>query len=125
MQSMFQSCSALTELDLSNFNTFSVTNMQSMFQSCRALTELDLSNFNTSSVTNMSYMFMGNKALTTIYVSDFWKTDSVTNSINMFQNCTSLAGGAGTTFDSNHLDKEYARIDEGTSIPGYFTSKNS
>ena len=57
MRNMFKSCSKLTSLDVSDFDTSSVTNMSSMFSSCSKLTSLDLSNFNTSSVTNMSYMF--------------------------------------------------------------------
>ena len=41
----------------------------------------------------------------------------------MFYNSTNLVGGAGTRYDANHVDKTYARIDGGTSNPGYFTSK--
>ena len=41
----------------------------------------------------------------------------------MFKNCTSLVGGKGTTYDANHVDKEYAHIDGGSSNPGYFTAK--
>ena len=29
----------------------------------------------------------------------------------------------GTTYDANHTDKTYARIDGGVSNPGYFTAK--
>ena len=31
----------------------------------------------------------------------------------------------GTAYDENHTDKAYARIDGGTSNPGYFTAKNA
>lgn len=41
----------------------------------------------------------------------------------MFYGCTSLVGGAGTTYDSSHYNGVYARIDGGTSAPGYFTAK--
>ena len=43
----------------------------------------------------------------------------------MFNNCTSLVGGQGTTYDDSHIDKTYAHIDGGTSNPGYFTDKNA
>ena len=56
---MFEGCSSLTELNLSNFNTNNVTNMQSIFKECSSLTELNLSNFNTNNVTNMENMFEG------------------------------------------------------------------
>ena len=32
-------------------------------------------------------------------------------------------GGAGTKYDASHVSKTYARIDGGTSNPGYFTAK--
>ena len=50
---MFNKCSSLTSLNLSNFNTNNVTNMDSMFNKCSSLTSLNLSNFNTNNVTNM------------------------------------------------------------------------
>ena len=37
----------LTELNLNNFNTESVTNMNSLFFDCKKLVKLDLSNFKT------------------------------------------------------------------------------
>ncbi|PDD47115.1 hypothetical protein A4P37_14465, partial [Listeria monocytogenes] len=47
MQAMFYDCTGLEELDVSNFDTSSVTNMAYMFQNCTSLEELDLSNFDT------------------------------------------------------------------------------
>ena len=43
----------------------------------------------------------------------------------MFGLSTNLVGGAGTKYDANHVDKTYARIDGGASLPGYFTLKNN
>ena len=54
---MFDGCSSLNELNLSNFNTNNVTKMYCMFSGCSSLKELNLSNFNTNNVTNMSCMF--------------------------------------------------------------------
>ena len=151
MKSMFYFCTSLTSLDLSNFNTSKVTNMLYIFSGCSSLTSLNLSNFNTSNITDMSYMFYGLYLLTEldlssfdtskvttmvemfngdgttmslkkIYVSDKFVTTNVTNSTNMFGDCNNLVGGNGTTFDSNNIDKTYARIDS-SSTPGYFTLK--
>ena len=119
MRWMFYSSQATT-LDLSNFDTSKVTNMADMFASSQATT-LDLSSFNTSNVTEMGSMFSNTSNLKTIY-ADFILNKNL-YSVGMFNNCTSLVGGAGTKFDSNHVDKEYARIDGGTSNPGYFTAK--
>ena len=123
MNWMFRDCSGLTSLDLSGLDTSSVTKMSSMFYGCRALTSLDLSSFDTSSVTNMRDMFKSCSKLTKIYVSSAFNTNSVTNSLDMFNECTSLKGGEGTAYDSDKIDKTYARIDGGTSAPGYFTEK--
>ena len=119
MGSMFH-ISQATILDVSGFNTSKVTNMYNMFASSKAVT-LDLSSFDTSNVTNMGYMFNNANNLKTIYVSSKFNIDTVTSSTNMFYGCTSLVGGAGTKYNSSYVDKTYARIDGGTSNPGYFT----
>ena len=54
---IFDGCSKIIEINLSNFNTSQVTNMGYMFSRCSSLNSLDLSYFNTSQVTNMGYMF--------------------------------------------------------------------
>ena len=124
MGSMFSGCSSLTALDVSNFDTSKVTNMSWMFSHCFSLTELDLSNFDTSKVTDMSLMFYNCPSLTTIFASDKFVTNGVTSDSDMFSS-PKLQGGAGTVYDENHIDKEYARIDGGTENPGYFTAKTN
>ena len=119
MSRMFEGTKATT-LNLSNFNTSNVTNMYSMFGAIQATT-LDLSSFDTSNVTSMSSMFDSATNLKTIYASDKFNTDNVTTSTNMFLSSTNLVGGAGTKYNSSHVDKAYAHIDGGTSNPGYFT----
>ena len=119
MGAMFQGSQATT-LDVSNFDTSNVTNMNDMFAYSQATT-LDVSNFDTSNVTNMSTMFRSALNLKTIYVNNKFNTDKVTYSTNMFSGCTNLVGGAGTKYNSSYVDKTYARIDGGTSNPGYFT----
>ena len=121
MSNMFRECFHLTSLDLSSFNTSNVTTMSYMFYNCTKLTGLNLSSFNTAKVTNMYYMFFHCNQLVTIYAGQGWNTNAVTSSENMFQLCSRLVGGKGTTYDASHLDKEYARIDGGTSNPGYLT----
>ena len=118
---MFAYCTSLTSIDLSHFNTAKVTDMGYMFYGCTSLTSLDLSSFNTSNVTIMNRMFYCCFDLTTIYAGEGWSTEAVTNSTQMFQNCTNLVGGQGTTYDANHIDKAYAHLDGGPSNPGYFT----
>ena len=127
MSGMFAQCSNLTTLDVSNFNTSSLNFMTGMFQNCSGLTSLDLSNFNTSNVTDMRYVFYECSNLATIYVGEGWNTSSVYVGENMFAGCPVLVGGAGTHYNPDRTDHEYARIDGGpnSQTPGYFTFKDA
>ena len=122
MTSMFQS-TIFTSLDLRKFNTSSVTSMMYMFSENSELTKLDLRSFNTSKVDSMSQMFEECRSLKTIIVSSDFDVRNVEDSSYIFYNCPNLEGGAGTTYDAYHIDKEYARIDGGptSATPGYFT----
>ena len=127
MNCLFADCESLVSLDVSSFDTSNVTNMNSMFSHCRNIVDLDLSNFDTSKVSVMRGMFHDCEKLKTINVSDKFITGNVQNAsgdMHMFLNCSSLTGGNGTTFDANHIDAEYARIDK-PGQPGYFTEKGS
>lgn len=121
----FDLCSNLATVEgLSNLNTENVLNMRSMFEACSSLTSLDLSNFNTAKVKDFGLMFAGCTNLTTIYVGEGWSTEGVTEeSTYMFADCTSLVGGASTSYDDEHKDATYARIDGGEDNPGYLTGK--
>ena len=123
MSSMFCNSSVTSIIGLNNFNTSNVTDMSYMFQSVKA-SELDVSSFNTSKVTNTGLMFALMYNLLTIYSSDKFVIDNITDSYNMFYASNKLVGSAGTKYNGSYVDKTYARIDGGTSNPGYFTAKN-
>ena len=127
MEWMFSDCSGLTRLDVSHWNTKNVTSMWGMFNGCGSLTSLDLSGWNTSNVTLMESMFEDCSSLTTIYCGEAWSTEdvSLSDSENMFLNCTNLMGGNGTVYDALHIDKTYANIDGAPVYPGYLTFKSS
>ena len=56
MSGMFSSCSSLTSLDLSNFNTLNVINMSDMFPDCSSLTTtINIMNATVSSYNTMFY----------------------------------------------------------------------
>ena len=124
---MFNGCTALTTISgLDTLNTTNATNFSSMFNGCSALAEIDIRSFDASKVTNTAGMFNGCTALTTIYAkagTDWSSIATITSSAGMFNSCTNLKGGANTVYDSSKTDKSYARIDGGTSAPGYFTEK--
>ena len=125
MQRMFSGCKSLTSLDISMFNTAQVENMNYMFEGYESLPLLDLSSFNTANVAKMYYMFYGCRALTTIYCSDDWSSGIVHNHSGMFEGCTNIQGGKGTTYDAAKTDIEYARPDGKDGKKGYFTGKEN
>ena len=125
MGGLFRDCSGLKSVNLSSFNTAHVTYMNQMFLGCSSLTSLDLSNFNTLVVQAMNGMFYDCNHLVTIYAGDGWSTTYALLNGGMFTGCTNLVGGMGTTYDANHVNKEYARIDGGPDNPGYFTAKST
>lgn len=92
-----------------------------MFDNTQVKT-LDLSSFDTSNVTDMWDMFASSK-IKTIYTSDTFVTNNANESTYMFTNATNLVGGNGTKYNSSKTDKTFARIDGGSSNPGYFTKK--
>jgi surface protein len=105
-----------------------------MFENCSSLTSLDVSNFNTSNMKNMSYMFQGCSSLQTIYAGN-WKISW--EGVLLFNGCKNLVGGKGTRIEDswqyygedgwNHspfiYDGNLAHIDGGKDNPGLFTAK--
>ena len=81
MKGMFSESAATEIKGLENFDTSNVTNMGNMFVSTK-VTSLDLSGFDTSKITNMAGMFEGTK-VTSLDLSNF-NTSNVTNMNSMF-----------------------------------------
>jgi len=139
MSFMFMHMHSIENLNLSNFDTSKVTSMSGMFYDLDLLTVLDLSSFDTSNVLDYSgrktifgniyeneSMFGFAESLTTIYVSNKWVINPNVSSTSVFTDNSNLVGGAGTIYDSNHTDVEYARVDDpANGKPGYFTLKTS
>ena len=97
MGSLFDGCSSLTELNLTNFDTSKTTDMSYMFKDCTNLTNVDLSTFNTYNVTNMSGMFGNCNSLTSFDLSVFITNNLIKIgketdawSLGLFENCANL-----------------------------------
>ena len=89
MRSMFYECSSLTNINFSNFNTENVIDMSFMFSFCSSLYTLNLSDFNTENVIDMSFMFGFCSSLRDLDISNF-NTENVTQMIGMFSECNLL-----------------------------------
>jgi len=110
---------------LANLNVSEATDLQFLFGGCKALTELDVSSFDTRKVTTMHLMFWACDALTTIYASAKFTTAALEYPQDaLFSYSTALQGGAGTAYAADRVSAEYAHLDS-VSSPGYFTSKSS
>jgi len=91
MFGMFSSCTALTGITgLNTWNTSKVINTGSIFSSCSSLSSLDLSNWNMSANTNTSSMFNGCTSLSSLNIPN-WNLSACTITISMFNGCTSLS----------------------------------
>ena len=141
MEGMFYKCIKLTTLDVSKFDTSNVTNMRIMFSRLLDITELDLSSFDMSKVETVQRMFgtindevsklnkIYVKAGTDLSISEALKNSTAENQSqwpptdDVFYGCKALVGGKGTTWDENHIDVDYARVDGGSDAPGYFSVK--
>ena len=107
MGSVFNGCSSLTSLDVSNFTTNNVTNMDAMFRKCSSLTSLNLSNFNTSNVTDMDYMFQDCHALTSLDLSSF-RMNSNPTIVEMIQNIGNNKNEGTKLTLNNAFNKTYS-----------------
>ena len=86
---MFDGCTSLTHLNLSNFNTNKVERYDYMFRNCISLKSLDLSNFDVSKASGFDDMFYGCSSLKYLDISNF-KTDAFVGGGKMFSGCISL-----------------------------------
>ena len=62
---------SILNIDLSNFDSSSVTSTEEIFSGCIQITSLDLSFFDTSSVSNVNKMFSGCASLEFLDISNF------------------------------------------------------
>ena len=105
----------ITSLDLSAWNTDSLTNMQYMFENCTKLTSLDLSGWNTSNVTDVSGLFGHDQQLANLRL-DGWNTGNVRLMGHMFEYCTKLTSLDLSGWDTSNVTDMYALFDNCTSL---------
>lgn len=82
-------CSNLTSIVFPSYEIY-VSDIGSGFRQCTALTNLDLSNFNFTNASNMNNVFNGSTALKTIKIGNSNTTyNSSLSTLSIFQNCSS------------------------------------
>ena len=88
---MFGSCTNLTSLDLSNWDTSKVKSMSNMFYNCTRLTDLNISNWNVGNLKYLNAMFYNCSSLTFLDLSGWRLNEGRSCNMNsMFRNCSKL-----------------------------------
>ena len=107
----------ITSLDLSAWNTDSLTNMYCMFENCTKLTSLNLSGWDTSNVTSMKGLFGHDQQLTNLRF-DGWNTGNVRFMGHMFEYCTKLTSLDLSGWDTSNVTDMHGLFDNCTSLAG-------
>lgn len=105
----------ITSLDLSAWNTDSLTNMYCMFENCTKLTSLNLSGWDMSNVTSMKGLFGHDQQLTNLRF-DGWNTGNVRFMGHMFEYCTKLTGLDLSGWDTSNVTDMSALFNNCTSL---------
>ena len=106
MGAMFSMCLNIENLDLSSWDTSSVTNMNALFYTYNnkvpKYKSINLEGWDTSNVTDMTVMFYGCSNLTTLDLTSF-DTRNVTDMHGMFSECSNLTILNLTSFDTRNV----------------------
>lgn len=120
-------CPNLVSVDMSGVNANGITDINAAFQACYLLKTIDLSGLaGTIEACSNTFSNASNgadMALETIYANAGLDFSQATASNNVFRACVNLVGGEGTSFDPTYIGKQYARVDDPPTRPGYFTAK--
>ena len=113
--SLFADNSYLLYIDLTDFDTSSVTNMKNMFSKCTSLTSIEFGNFITSEVTSMDNMFISCSSIEYLVLTSF-RTEKLTSAMSMFKSCSSLVSVDISTFDVSHVKNMASMFESCTSL---------
>ena len=86
---MFEDCTGITSIDLSNFDMSKVKSMIAMFRKCTNLISVKFPNSNTVNLTNMNFMFVLCENLTNVNITSL-NTKNVEHMNALFLQCTKL-----------------------------------
>ena len=101
---MFEGCTKLQNIDLSNFNSSKCENISKMFMNCKNITEIDLLNLNLKNLRNNRFLFL------------FWWKNSIDR---LFYGCQNLRMiKLNTNFNEEIVNK--TNIFEGIAKSGTF-----
>ena len=103
---MFQKCTSLTSINFNNFITPNIKEMRDAFAECTSLISLDLSSFDTSSVNKMDSLFYTCSSLISLNLKNF-VTNKVTSMKQMFCDCKNLINLDVSSFSTSLVTNMY------------------
>ena len=121
LESAFENCMSLKSLNIGIASLSSIQNLKRAFKNCSSLTEFSFDICDTPTLNNTEEMFSGCSNLKTIYVSDSFQGLNISSYENMFDGCIKLVGGQGFLYNDSFKSGEYARVDYGGIMPGFYT----
>ncbi len=104
LEYMFNSCTSLTSVDLTNFKTENIESFRGMFLGCKVLTNLNISDIRTNSAKYMDRMFESCESLSSIDLSNFI-TDNVSIMSRMFFDCKNISTLDLSSFNTSNVEK--------------------
>ena len=104
MTYMFSRSKIKSIVGMDQMDTSHVTNMSQMFYCCYDLESFDFPNLDTSRVTTFYGMFQGCRSLQSVDCSN-WNTSSATNMEDMFEWCKALSALDLSSFDTSHVTR--------------------
>ena len=105
MNGMFGSCTSVTDINTSEWDTVNVTTIRDLFYNCKSLISIDVGEFNTSKVTDMWGVFSGCMSLAIIDGINNWDTTKVNNMGSMFGACQRLTKLDVSNFNTSKVTR--------------------
>ena len=92
-KNMFNGCGKVKELDLSSFDTSSLTGdgLNGIFSGCNSLETLNMSGWNMEGLTSLDDVFNGLTALATLDMGEGWNLSNCASLNRTFKDCKSLS----------------------------------
>ena len=103
---MFEGCTSLIKIDLSELNTQNVTSMIYTFTNCEQLQTVNFTSFQSSNIVKMDFLFSGCSDLVNIVGFEELDTSSLTKTAGMFLGCTSLVSLNLSSLNFNNIPEQ-------------------
>ena len=103
---MFEGCTDLVKISLSNLNSPSITSMIYTFTDCTSLETVDFTSFYSSLVEKMDFLFGGCTNLVNLKGFENLDTSSLQKTAGMFLECTNLISVNLSAFQLNNISEQ-------------------